>query len=127
MKLNSPKLFDITTIETEIAGKVSNLISFINSSNEEIVRALRNQLTFGDNFKGKVLTLSCVHGIATVAGGLAKGIQVLGVIPLRVLDATDSLTSHNFTFTSAGEFQFTAYFRLASTSAKQVTFFVLTQ
>lgn len=127
MKLNSPKLFDITTIDAELASKIGPLISFINSNNEEIVRALRNQLTFADNLKGQLLTLTCTHGNPVIAGNMAKGVQVLGVIPLRVIDSTDSLTSHNFTFTSAGEFQITAYFRLASVDARQITVFVLTQ
>ena len=127
MKLSSPKLFDQTTIDQEVAGKISNFISFINSNNEEIVRALRNQLTFADNMKGQTLTLTCVHGQPVIAGGLAKGAQVLGCIPLRVIDDSDSLTSHNFTFTAAGEFSFTAYFRLASIyTPRQITIFVLT-
>lgn len=124
-KLTALKLFDTALLKgSKSAQELAPFIEFVNGNFDSIIRALRNQLTFGDNIKSQVIQAEVTQGLATAIN--LSNTSVLGAIPLRIDHPTDSLESYIFRQQSNGTWAFTPYFRLASATEKRsVTFLVL--
>lgn len=124
-KLTALKLFDTALLkDAKSAQELAPFIEFVNGNFDSIIRALRNQLTFGDNIKSQLVNAAITHGQPTQVS--LSNAAVLGAIPIRLDHATDSLESYIFRQQSNGAWAFTPYFRLASaTEKRKVTFLVL--
>ena len=87
-KINVSRLFDAgKALATQAGQELSEMVTFLQTSLEQILRALRNGLTFEDNLYGTVLQLSLAHGQAQkVALG---GKSPRHVFVTRVVDATE--------------------------------------
>jgi hypothetical protein len=78
-KLSVTRLFDATKVLSTKAGEeLADLIDYVNTTTSEIIRALRNGLTFSDNFACITPTVSLKHDTEQV-------ISTDGKTPVNVL------------------------------------------
>lgn len=102
MKLSVPRLFDAARLLSTKAGQeLSELINFSQYAFEQLIRALRNGLTFEDNFNAKMVTVTLRHNreqSLNVSG------TITGIIPLRVISfaGLDQITKFGWYITSSG-------------------------
>jgi len=123
MKLSITKLFSKESLEDKIVQKLTPLIDFINTSTEQIVRALQNKLTFADNFNCEVKALSdVVHGVTLKL--TVKGLNpVLTVIPLAIFPVNntqlvEAIPQIAWRLNDVGQLEVTPYTRTASVTQK---------
>lgn len=84
MKPSIPRLFDAARLLATQAGQqMAELIQFCQFAFEQLIRALQNNLSFEDNFRCQVLTLTLRHQVTTkvALNGTATGIIVTRVFP----------------------------------------------
>ena len=123
MKLTLTSIFDATQVLASKAGQeMAPFVDYVTRAFEEVIRSLRNNLTFQDNFLCNVKTVSLKHG-TTISIPFDK--KVTGIIPVRVNHTSDSLDSLNWYYDSKGDLKITAYFRLAGDDSRSVTLIAL--
>lgn len=105
-QLNAPKAFDTQTIDPKVLKTIQTLVEFINQNFDQLIRAFSNQLTFADNFKATIITVSAKHNTATVIEKPKDGIS--SIIPLKVAD--DGLRAFKYSADSAGRISATFQF-----------------
>lgn len=67
MKLNVGKSFELSkTLTTESGAELEEPLAYLSELSEQVLRALRNQLTFGDNFSAITKQTSLRHNVPTV-------------------------------------------------------------
>lgn len=65
MKITASRLLDTAKIlQTDAGQKLSELVDYVTSTSEELIRALRGSLTFSDNFNSMVWTGTLTHATA---------------------------------------------------------------
>jgi len=81
MKLSIAKLFEVSAIAgTTAYTELKTFVDYTNTLADQVVRALRNGLTFSENFNCVIKDVEVTHNIATsidIAGDVA-GILVIG-------------------------------------------------
>lgn len=104
MKITIPRLFDATRVlATEAGAAIQELVEFSQQAFEQLLRALRNNLTFTDNFRCQVIYATLKHGVEqeinttmTIGGALvlraysSSGAEMPTGIKMR-LDASNHL------------------------------------
>ncbi len=78
--LNSPKAFDKALIPSSIKKDIEPLVDYINQVFDSIIRALLNQLTFGENFQGNISSVTAMNNVPLkidTKGATPNGIFVL--------------------------------------------------
>ncbi len=83
MKITLTRVLETSKVlATDIGQKIPDFFNYMAEFVEQVVRALRNGLTFQDNFDCSVRTVSLQHNIPQVVSADRK---VSGMIPLRVM------------------------------------------
>jgi len=101
MKISVTRLLDTAKLmATKLGQDAPGFISYISEFCEQTIRALRNGLTFADNFLGEQKTVSLLHGIAQVVSSKQR---VIGIIPIRVVSQTHGLSSFGWYYDDQGE------------------------
>lgn len=124
MKLTINSIFDFATLAaSKAAQEIKPFIEYVNRTTEEIVRALKNNLTFQDNFLGELKTVELVHGVESkVSIGRSS---ILGVLALKVASEDDALESLVTSVNQQSQLLVTPAFKLASSTKIDVTLFIL--
>lgn len=123
MKINAVRLFDLALLgAAKAAVELKPFLEYVNSTNDQLIRALRGELTLGDNVKGTEVTLELQHGVALA---VATTTRPRGVTLLQCASTDgDTVTSFDWRYDDQGRLQLTCYFRLASTTRHKVRFFL---
>lgn len=92
MKLNISRIFETSKIlATEAGQQLSELVTYMADLSEQVLRALRNQLNFTDNFDCIVVDVSVSEGVDQVINTDNK--QPVGVLVNRVYSDTYGVAS----------------------------------
>lgn len=123
-KLSTPQGFDKSQMDAEILKKIEVFVDYVNQNTAQIILALTNQLTFGDNFLGQIMTVSAMHRVPIV---LPKGSRAVSyIVPLRC--AGGSIRSYNYAFNQDGslsiEFVFDDFVPIQTQNATVASGFV---
>ena len=85
MKITIPRLFDASRVlGTDIGPKVQEFVEFSQQGFEQLIRALRNNLTFTNNFRCQVVNVTLRHGIEKE---INTNITIGGIIPMKAYSA----------------------------------------
>lgn len=83
MKLTITRVFETAKIlATETGQQISDMVNYLAEFVDQVVRALRNGLTFADNFDCQIKTVSLTHDVAQIVSSDRK---VTGMIPIRCI------------------------------------------
>lgn len=124
MKITIPRIFDSARILAKPFGKdIEDFVSFSQQAFEQIIRALRNQITFEDNIKCQVLEVTLKHDLEQVL--FASG-RVKGIIVTRVF-SDESITSYKWKYNDKSELIITPRFLGADTEKKVNVTLILLQ
>lgn len=86
-KLQISKVLETSKLLATQAGQqLSELITFTNDMSEQVVRALRQGLTFDDNFKALSATISVTHNTEQIVE--TNNRTPVYVLPARVVSST---------------------------------------
>lgn len=81
MKLTITRVFETAKIlASETGQQLSDMVNYLAEFVDQVVRALRNGLTFSDNFDCQIKTVSLRHDVAQI---VSSDRQVTGMIPIR--------------------------------------------
>lgn len=121
MKLTLPRIFDATRILSTQAGQqIQELIQFCQTAFEQLIRLSRNGITFEDNIKCQVSTVTLQHGKAQ---SLSVSGTATDLWSTRVFDSskgTEALSRPlEWRFTNDGKLEVTANF-VSADSARQI-------
>ena len=84
-KLSISRIFDTGKfLKTEAGQQLEGVITYLAEFAEQSLRAIRNGLTFQDNFDCEVKTVSLIHGTEQV---ISTSKQVTGVLVTRVVSS----------------------------------------
>ena len=110
-------------LATEAGSQLAELIDYTNNTFEQIIRALRNNLSFADNFNAKVATVELTHNVNQVIN--ADGKTPTGILPSRVFSTTTGIDSFAWYVSDKGEVNAKATFTGAPTTAQKVVLIIL--
>jgi hypothetical protein len=108
-QINSPKSFDKQLLSSDVLKGIEPLVDYINQGNDQVTRALTNQLTLPENLRGEVRDLSVYHGVPI---SVTPKQSVANVIVLGC-SGGDVVTGFSKSQTSDGLLSLTFYFRSA--------------
>jgi hypothetical protein len=125
MKVNSVKLFEANQISDEkLRQQLNPLIEFINSTTDQLVRAVQKGLTPEDNMDTEMLTIEFSHGISKDV--LVKEPQrILGILAMKILHSSDAVEGLRWSATNTEAVSVTLYFREASDAKRKVNLLCL--
>lgn len=128
MIIRLSRIFDSARLlATDTGQQISELIDAYTVFQEAIIRALRNNLTFRDNFNADVTTLTLMHNKEQV---VSTNGTVVGVFPIKVSQTStlEMISSFGFSINSSGNLVVKAKFDSASaTQNYSVTLVILYQ
>lgn len=76
-KLSITRLFEVSRfMSTEAGQQLHDLIVYLSDFAEQTLRALRNGLTFGDNFNCEIVTATLQHEVPQAISAKAKPILI---------------------------------------------------
>lgn len=104
-QINTPKAFDKSLIDPDVLDKLGPFIEYTNQNFDQLIRAFFNQITFGDNVRGKFVTVTTKHS-TPITIDVNQGISA--VFPYRV--SGDALKYFTLTTDRTGQPRFTPYF-----------------
>lgn len=89
MKITLTRVLETSKIlATKVGQEIPDFFNYMAEFVEQVVRALRNGLTFRDNFDCDVKVAKLLHNIPQV---ISSTRQVTGIIPLRIVSQTATL------------------------------------
>jgi hypothetical protein len=100
-KLNAPKAFDIQELESKFGEDARPLVEHVNQNFDQVLRAIANQLTLTENFKGSVQTISAMNRETVSIAAPAEGVS--SILPLYV--TSGGVSSYSWTRTQNGTIQ----------------------
>ena len=121
MRITIPRLFESFALGAD-AAKLEPLVSFINGSVEQIVKALQSRLTFRDNVYSEIRVLTFKKGKDSNAAWTADFTPaqrtVEGLLILQT-EATDgnTIASWSYAFSSSGAIVVQIYPRLMTSDS----------
>lgn len=109
MKLSISKLLETSRFLTTKAGaELRDFIVYVAEFSEQVLRALRNGLTFDDNFNAKAVVVELADATAQIVDTAGK--NPTGIIPLRVFSSTYRIASFGWYINADGKTVVTAGF-----------------
>ena len=118
-KLNISRLLESSKLLATKAGQeLQELIGFVQDTTNQIVLALRQGLSFEDNFKCMSSTITLTHGVEQTVNSNSK--QISYVLPMRTVSSTTALTSFVYYINGNNELAITAEFKGAPTTPQMV-------
>ena len=119
MKITLTRVLETTKIlATEVGQQIPDFFSYMAEFVEQVVRTLRNGLTFQDNFDCAVKIYSLVHNVTQVISS-DRPVQAIQV--MRVYSQTQQLVGFNWSYNDQGQLTVTVSFSGAPTGAIDVT------
>lgn len=79
--INTPKSFEKSLLQGELLKQIEPFVDYVNQNFDQLIRALFNQLTFGENVRGQFSTVSAKHGVP-ITIDVTEGVG--GIMPFRV-------------------------------------------
>lgn len=123
-KLSISRLLEVSKLLATDAGKqLEELLTFTNDVADQVLRALRNGLTFQDNFNCKISTASMKHEVETEVSTDSK--RPVGVIPIRVLSTAIGIDKLTWYINNQGRLTVKVSFTTATTDVVDVQFLIL--
>jgi len=123
MIIDLTRVFDASkSLATKSGQELTDFIGYTTDAMEKIIRALRNGLSFADNFYCSVETASVVHNTTAIVNATKR---VIGVIPIQTDHNTDALISLNWRYNNAGRLTITPTFKEASSTARTIKYVLL--
>lgn len=104
-QINTPKAFDKSNLDSEILSKIEPFIEYTNQNFDQLIRALFNQITFGENIRGKFTQITVKHA-QPITLDIREGVS--GVLPYRV--SGDAVKAYTLTTDLQGRPTVTFYF-----------------
>jgi len=99
-KITIARIFELSEAMATKSGKeLANFLEFTAQLAEQALRALRNGLTFDDNFDAQVTTVEVKHNIPTI---LATNKTPRGVLVIRQYSIDNALDSFQWYFDNDG-------------------------
>jgi hypothetical protein len=109
-KITISRLFDTSGIaSTQAFQQLREFIFYVLDLAEQVLRNLRNGLTFSENFNCTVSTVSLVHGIAQVIN--TGGKRPIGILVIHTNSATTPMAYFSWFVDSQGRATVLAGFR----------------
>lgn len=92
MNISIAKLVEVSKfLATEAGGELREFIEYMGGMSEQVIRALKNGLTFRDNFDAEVLEVELTSGTAQIVGNKKTTVKPSGVLVQRVISSLYSL------------------------------------
>lgn len=112
-KITISRLFEVSKIlKTEAGKQLSDLINYTSELAEQVLRALRNGLTFEDNFNSKILTISATHN--TLIKVYISDKIPTGILIRRILSSSVMVDAFNWHIDDNGTLNLKILFNPAS-------------
>lgn len=119
------RLLDTSKMQATKAGQeLYDFIDYVSLFSEQVLRALRNQLTFQDNFACKLKTVTLLHNVEQVID--VNGEKPTGILVTRVVSSSVLLDSFGWYLNDVGQTVVKAGFTGAPTASQQVQLIILT-
>lgn len=126
MKLTIGKLLESSRyLATEVGQQIPDFFVFMSDLTDQVVRALRNGLTFQDNFDAEIRTTSVTHNTAQVVVPRKPGAAVQGIIPLRLVSQTHGIDSFAWYYDPQGRLTIRVGITSAPANPIQITLAIL--
>lgn len=123
-KLSISRLLDSSKLLQTAAGQqLQELITFVNDVSDQVIRALRQGLTFEDNFKCKISIVSLKHDTEQRINYDDK--QIFGILPVRCISSTTGLSGFIWYINSSNQLIVKPEFIGAPTDPVDVTIVIL--
>lgn len=123
MKLTVTRLLEASKyLATEVGQQIPDFFTYMGELVDNVVRALRNGLTFADNFDCTLKTLSVTHNTAQV---ITTDKPATGIIPLRIVSTTYGIDSFAWYYDERGRLTVKVGITGAPSAAQQVVLLVL--
>jgi hypothetical protein len=105
LKITQSRLFDKAILgAAKAAQELAAFIDYVNGVNDNVIRALRNELTLTDNMKGQFITVELTHATASTVSITQRSIA--GIVHMKTTATDgDTLQSFDWQFTSSGQLQ----------------------
>lgn len=124
MKITVNRLLETAKLlQTEAGKQLTDLIEYTNTAFEQLIRALRNGLTFSDNINCKISLVELTHGVLQAVN--ADGKSPVGIIPQRVVSTTTGIDSFIWYIDQSGKLQVKANFVGSPTEVQRVSLIIL--
>ena len=104
MKINVSSLIEVGKIlATKTGQEIPDFIQYVADLSSQVVRALRNGLTFADNFDCSFKTVSLVSGsLAAINTGSKRPV---GILPMQVISTSYGFDSLQWYIDNQGQAQ----------------------
>ena len=123
-KLSIQRLLEVSKLLATDAGKqLEEALTFLNDVSDQVLRALRNGLTFQDNFNAALSEVTVKHDVETQVS--TSGKRPSGVIPLRVLSTTSGIDGITWYLNNQGILTVKIKFTDAPTDSRKVQLLIL--
>ena len=123
MKITLTRLLDTSKVLTTAAGQeLKDMVVYLAEFVDQAVRALRNGLTFTDNFDCGTPTVSLKHNVATV---ISSTKPVTGIIPVRTFSSANPLDSFTWFYDEQNRLTVKAGFVGSPSAAISITLYLL--
>jgi hypothetical protein len=123
-KLSIQRLLEVSKLVATDAGQqLQEALTFLNDVSDQVLRALRNGLTFQDNFNCLVTESTLKHDTETQIS--TSGKRPSGVIPLRVLSTSSGIDGITWFLNNQGQLTVKIKFTDAPTESRKVQLLIL--
>lgn len=124
-KLSVSRLLDSSKLLQTAAGQqLQELITFINDISDQVIRALRQGLTFQDNIKCITPTVSLKHDTEQRVN-YDDSRQIFGLLPVRCISTTTGIDGFLWYINASNQLIVKAEFIGAPTDPVDVTIIIL--
>lgn len=124
MKITITRLYDAARfLQTEVGKAAQEFVDYSISAFEQIIRALRNGLTFTDNFNCKISEVFLTHNTAQVIN--TDGKTPFGILPIRVFSSTTGVSAFSWYINQKGETEVNMEFVGSPADSQRVLLIVL--
>lgn len=124
-KFTINRLLDTSKLAaTKAGGELRDLLDYVSLFSEQVLRALRTQLSFSDNFACIVRDYELLHNVATVIN--TNDSTPTGIIPLRVYSSVTGVDSISWWINDSGQTVVKVGFVGAPSGAIKIQLVILT-
>lgn len=119
------RLLDTSKMQATKAGQeLYDFIDYVSLFSEQVLRALRNQLTFQDNFAAKIKVVTLLHNVEQVID--TNGDNPTGIFVTRVISTSVGIDSFAWWINGLGQTVVKAGLTGAPTEPQKVQLVILT-
>lgn len=125
-KLSISRLLETSKLLSTKAGQeLQEALTYLNDLADQVLRALRQGLTFEDNFKCKVVTVTLQNDVEQVV--FSDQQQIFGVLPIRAISTQYGIASSLWFKNNNNELVVKIGFSGSPTAAVSVVLIILYQ